>query len=200
MLRVPRVRPNDALVRRISPSRCVPQQSEVSAINQSFLTRLSADGSGLIHSTFTDTLGNQARGVAVDPADDASVALISAVAQGFAVMRFNFQGTDVTFSRSLPATSLTGLADGAGYTYVTASTSKWGLSGQEQPDAMRIHRIRGGERVRRQRRCSAVDLPRLGIEQFRGFAGPGCLTEYNEAAFRRLKGRASRRYGEWRAR
>lgn len=88
----------------------------------SFLTRLSPDGSKLIYSTFTDAVGNRAQNVAVDPAGNAVVALVNVTGpSNFIVMRFNPEGTALTFSKFLPASFLTGLAaDGAGDTYVTA--------------------------------------------------------------------------------
>ncbi|HTQ54925.1 MAG TPA: hypothetical protein VMI94_10720 [Bryobacteraceae bacterium] len=87
----------------------------------SYLTRLNSSGTGLIYSTFT--AGSTACCVAVDSADNATVAVRGNSAVDFLVMRFNAQGTGVIFSQDLPGSSLpAGLAlDGAGNSYVVLS-------------------------------------------------------------------------------
>ncbi len=99
-----------------------------------FLTRLSADGSTLIYSTFAGDAYGEAQAVAVDPSGNAAV--LRRTLTGIALLHFNPQGTAVTFSRALPADGVglpsrdrdkrSGRAlamDAAGNTYVTATTS-----------------------------------------------------------------------------
>ncbi len=87
----------------------------------SYLTRLNSSGTGLIYSTFT--AGSTACCVAVDSADNATVAVQGNSGTDFLVMRFNAQGTGVTFSQDLSGSALpAGLAlDGAGNSYVVLS-------------------------------------------------------------------------------
>ncbi len=85
----------------------------------SFLARLSPNGSTLIYSTFTDAQGNQANAIAVDASDDAVVLIHAAAGTASVVERFNPQGADVVFSRSLPASYPSSLAlDAAGNAYL----------------------------------------------------------------------------------
>jgi uncharacterized protein (TIGR03437 family) len=90
---------------------------------QPFLARLSPNGSGLVYSTFMDTQGLAANGLAVDSADNAVVAL----SPGIVVMRFSPKGSSVVFSKLLPGNPLIGLAvDGKGNAYVATFTSTAG--------------------------------------------------------------------------
>jgi uncharacterized protein (TIGR03437 family) len=86
-----------------------------------FLARLSADGSSLIYSTFTDAQSDFLfSGVAVDSADNAVVSF--SAGGSTVVMRFNPQGTALVFSKRLPAASPVALAvDAAGNSYVLLS-------------------------------------------------------------------------------
>jgi len=87
----------------------------------SYLIRLSSDGSSLIYSTFTNTQGFGSVGVAVDASDNAVVAFTVGTTSS-AFMRFNSQGTAVTFSKVLPASSAEGLlVDGVGNAYIALS-------------------------------------------------------------------------------
>jgi len=82
-----------------------------------YLTRLNSSGTGLVYSTFT--AGSAACCVAVDSADNATLAVQGNSGADFLVMRFNAQG-GVVFSQDLPGSSLpAALAlDGAGNSYV----------------------------------------------------------------------------------
>ena len=83
-----------------------------------YLTRLNSSGTGLVYSTFIQ--GSAACCVAVDSADNATVAVQGNSGADFLVTRFNPQGTGVIFSQDLPGSSLpAALAlDGAGNSYV----------------------------------------------------------------------------------
>jgi len=86
----------------------------------SFLARLSADGSALIYATFTGE--SAACCVAVDSGDNAVVAVQHPTDTGTAIMRFNPQGTAVSFSKILPWSLPAGLAlDTAGNTYLIST-------------------------------------------------------------------------------
>src|ERR1035438_8248659 len=86
-----------------------------------FLARLSADGSSLIYSTFTDAQSDFLfSSVAVDSADNAVVSF--SAGGSTVVMRFNPQGTALVFSKRLPAAFPDALAvDAAGNSYVLLS-------------------------------------------------------------------------------
>jgi uncharacterized protein (TIGR03437 family) len=87
-----------------------------------YLTRLNSSGTGLVYSTYIP--GTAACCVAVDPADNATVAVRGNTAADFLVMRFNPQGTGLIFSRDLPGSSLPAAValDGAGNSYVVLSS------------------------------------------------------------------------------
>jgi uncharacterized protein (TIGR03437 family) len=87
-----------------------------------YLTRLNSSGTGLVYSTFTP--GSAACCVAVDSADNATVAAQGNTGADFLVMRFNAQGTGLIFSQDLPGSSLPAAValDGAGDSYVVLSS------------------------------------------------------------------------------
>ena len=87
-----------------------------------YLTRLNSSGTGLIYSTYIP--GSAACCVAVDSADNATVAVQGNTGADFLVMRFNAQGAALIFSQDLPGSSLpAALAlDGAGNSYVVLSS------------------------------------------------------------------------------
>ena len=87
-----------------------------------YLTRLNSSGTGLVYSTFT--AGSAACCVAVDSADNATVAVRGNTAADFLVMRFNAQGAGLIFSQDLPGSSLPAAVavDGAGNSYVALSS------------------------------------------------------------------------------
>jgi uncharacterized protein (TIGR03437 family) len=88
--------------------------------NAPFLARLSADGSSLIYSTFTDQQIDFPVSLAVDSSDNAVLSF--AAGPWTVVMRFNPQGTALVFSKRLPASSPDALAvDAAGNSYVLLS-------------------------------------------------------------------------------
>jgi uncharacterized protein (TIGR03437 family) len=90
----------------------------------SYLIRLSVDGSSLIYSTFTNTQGLGAAALAVDASDNAVVALNGSSSSE--LVRFNPQGTAVTFAQTFPASSVTALAidsDGNTYAALTAAAN-----------------------------------------------------------------------------
>ena len=89
----------------------------------SYLMRLSPDGSSLTYSTFIDTKGSNAAALALDAADNATVALNTAP-NTTTVVRFNSQATAETFSRVFPASSVAGLVvDSSDNTYVALSAN-----------------------------------------------------------------------------
>ncbi|HLY18426.1 MAG TPA: SBBP repeat-containing protein [Bryobacteraceae bacterium] len=87
-----------------------------------YLTRLNSTGTGLVYSTFTQ--GTTACCIALDSADNATVAARGNSGADFLVMRFNAQGSGPIFSQDLPGSSLpAGLAlDGAGNSYVVLAS------------------------------------------------------------------------------
>src|ERR1035438_4406351 len=88
--------------------------------NAPFLARLSADGSSLIYSTFTDQQIDFPVSLAVDSSDNAVVS--RAAGLWTVVMRFNPQGTALVFSKRVPTASPDALAvDAAGNSYVLLS-------------------------------------------------------------------------------
>jgi len=88
-----------------------------------YLMRLSADGSSLVYSTFIDTQASTPAALALDTADNASVALNNPP-HAPTVVRIHSQGAAATFSKVFPASSVEGLiVDGAGNTYAALSTS-----------------------------------------------------------------------------
>jgi hypothetical protein len=66
-----------------------------------FLARVAADGSRLLYSTYAGDEYGEAQAVAVDPGGAAAVLRRSL--SGLALLHFNPQGTEVTFSRELPS-------------------------------------------------------------------------------------------------
>jgi uncharacterized protein (TIGR03437 family) len=87
-----------------------------------YLTRLNSSGTGLVYSTYTP--GTAACCVAVDSADNATIAVRGKTAADFLVTRFNAQGAGLIFSQDLPGSSLPAAVglDGAGNSYVVLSS------------------------------------------------------------------------------
>ena len=87
-----------------------------------YLTRLNSSGTGLVYSTYTP--GTAACCVAVDSADNATVAAQGNTGADFLVVRFNAQGAGLIFSQDLPGSSLPAAValDGAGNSYVVLSS------------------------------------------------------------------------------
>jgi uncharacterized protein (TIGR03437 family) len=87
-----------------------------------YLTRLNSGGTALVYSTYTP--GTAACCVAVDSADNATIAVRGSTAADFVVARFNAQGTGLIFSQDLPGSSLPAAValDGAGDSYVMLSS------------------------------------------------------------------------------
>ena len=87
-----------------------------------YLTRLNSSGTALVYSTYTP--GTAACCVAVDSADNATIAVRGSTAADFVVTRFNAQGTGLIFSQDLPGSSLPAAValDGAGDSYVVLSS------------------------------------------------------------------------------
>jgi hypothetical protein len=87
-----------------------------------YLTRLNSSGTALVYSTYTS--GTAACCVAVDSADNATIAVRGSTAADFVVTRFNPQGTGLIFSQDLPGSSLPAAValDGAGDSYVVLSS------------------------------------------------------------------------------
>jgi len=87
-----------------------------------YLTRLNSSGTGLTYSTYIP--GSTACCVAVDSADNVTVAVQGNSGADFLVMRFNAQGTGVIFSQDLPGSSLPSAValDEAGNSYVVLAS------------------------------------------------------------------------------
>lgn len=84
----------------------------------SYLVRLSPDGSSLVYATFVDAQGSPAQGLALDAADNATVALATG-ANAAGLVRINAQGTAVTLAKIFPASLVEGVVvDGSGNTYL----------------------------------------------------------------------------------
>jgi uncharacterized protein (TIGR03437 family) len=96
-----------------------------------YLTRMNSSGTGLVYSTFT--AGSAACCVAVDSADNATVAVQGNSGADFLVMRFNAQGAGLIFSQDLPGSSLPAAValDGEGNSYVvlaSGATNGWSVT------------------------------------------------------------------------
>jgi len=86
-----------------------------------YLMRLSPDGSSLVYSTFANPGGYAQSALALDSADNATVALNTATGVS-TVMRFNPEGTATIFSKVLSASVPDGVVvDGADNTYALMS-------------------------------------------------------------------------------
>jgi uncharacterized protein (TIGR03437 family) len=86
---------------------------------QTFVSRLNTDGSALIYSTFADTQFYNVLGLAVDPADNAVLALPASNQLDTGILRLSSSGR-LVFSQSTPGAQFTGLGvDASGHTYLT---------------------------------------------------------------------------------
>jgi uncharacterized protein (TIGR03437 family) len=88
-------------------------------MSQTFVSRLNTTGSALIYSTFADTQAYSTLGLAVDPADNAVLALPAANQSHTKILRLSSSGK-LVFSQSTPGAQFTGLGvDASGHTYLT---------------------------------------------------------------------------------